>query len=292
MEFAQARYYNSTHGRFTSVDPLTASATIKNPQTFNRYSYVLNSPYKFTDPLGLLSVTTSACGQWCSNSYQGEGRYIGSNGNFSTEQHAEGPAPPPAPNNQVVDVRQDKIINAEVEKIKKEAKPLKPGEVSEVAEVVQITGETTLLNNATIIDSEGNTVTARDSQGNVVSTFTGYMQPVAYVLLDQGGNIMTAPNDMFFVETVTPDSADAKTLNAAGRLITANGIERGQTNSGVFYDIQMRNPGNVNYNIDTTQVLEFRIYYGPKVTDYYIPITLTNKINQNDSKKTITVKLQ
>ena len=51
LEFAQARYYNTTHGRFTSVDPLTASATIRNPQTFNRYSYALNSPYKFTDPL-------------------------------------------------------------------------------------------------------------------------------------------------------------------------------------------------------------------------------------------------
>jgi RHS repeat-associated protein len=47
LDFAQARYYNPNHGRFTSVDPLTASAAIKNPQTFNRYSYVLNSPYKF-----------------------------------------------------------------------------------------------------------------------------------------------------------------------------------------------------------------------------------------------------
>ncbi len=88
LEFAQARYYNSQHGRFTSVDPLTASATIKNPQTFNRYSYVLNSPYKFTDPLGLLSVTTNACGQWCRNSYQGEGRSGGaaSGGNYESEE--------------------------------------------------------------------------------------------------------------------------------------------------------------------------------------------------------------
>jgi RHS repeat-associated protein len=54
LEFAQARYYNATHGRFTSVDPLTASVATKNPQTFNRYSYVLNSPYKYTDPLGLI----------------------------------------------------------------------------------------------------------------------------------------------------------------------------------------------------------------------------------------------
>jgi RHS repeat-associated protein len=58
LDYAQARYYNNAHGRFTSVDPLTASATIKNPQTFNRYSYALNSPYKFSDPLGLVSVTS------------------------------------------------------------------------------------------------------------------------------------------------------------------------------------------------------------------------------------------
>jgi hypothetical protein len=42
--------------RWTSVDPLTASATIRNPQTFNRYAYALNSPYKFTDPLGLEAI--------------------------------------------------------------------------------------------------------------------------------------------------------------------------------------------------------------------------------------------
>jgi RHS repeat-associated protein len=63
LEFAQARYYNAGHGRFTSVDPLTASATIRNPQTFNRYSYVLNSPYKYTDPLGLLPDSKSVAGK-------------------------------------------------------------------------------------------------------------------------------------------------------------------------------------------------------------------------------------
>ena len=62
LDFAQARYYNAAHGRFTSVDPLTASASIRDPQTFNRYSYVLNSPYKFVDPLGLLAEGTGAKG--------------------------------------------------------------------------------------------------------------------------------------------------------------------------------------------------------------------------------------
>lgn len=62
LDFAQARYYQSMHGRFTSVDPLTASANLRNPQTFNRYSYVLNSPYKFVDPLGLLAQTVTSGG--------------------------------------------------------------------------------------------------------------------------------------------------------------------------------------------------------------------------------------
>lgn len=63
LDYAQARYYNSRNGRFTSVDPLTASASIKNPQTFNRYSYGLNSPYKFSDPLGLITecAQTMSC---------------------------------------------------------------------------------------------------------------------------------------------------------------------------------------------------------------------------------------
>ena len=62
LDYAQARYYSSQHGRFTSVDPLMASAAIRNPQTFNRYTYALNSPYKFTDPLGLVATTPSGQG--------------------------------------------------------------------------------------------------------------------------------------------------------------------------------------------------------------------------------------
>ena len=53
LDFAQARYFNSTQGRFTSVDPLTASATTSVPQSWNRYSYSLNSPLRFVDPSGL-----------------------------------------------------------------------------------------------------------------------------------------------------------------------------------------------------------------------------------------------
>lgn len=71
LEYAQARYFKSDHGRYTSPDPLMASGNVRNSQSLNRYSYVLNSPYKFVDPLGLLSVTTGACGSSCANSEVG-----------------------------------------------------------------------------------------------------------------------------------------------------------------------------------------------------------------------------
>jgi RHS repeat-associated protein len=54
LNFAQARYQSPTQGRFISVDPLGASATTLNPQSFNRYSYVLNNPTNLTDPDGLM----------------------------------------------------------------------------------------------------------------------------------------------------------------------------------------------------------------------------------------------
>ncbi len=47
-----ARYYDPVIGRFISVDP-TAGVPF-NPQTWNRYIYPLNNPYKDVDPDGEL----------------------------------------------------------------------------------------------------------------------------------------------------------------------------------------------------------------------------------------------
>ncbi len=52
LDFAQARYYNKNHGRFTTTDPLMASGRTENPQTWNRYNYVGNNPLVVTDPTG------------------------------------------------------------------------------------------------------------------------------------------------------------------------------------------------------------------------------------------------
>ena len=45
--------FGSTVGRYTSPDPTLLSINAFNAQSWNRYVYVLNNPYKYTDPLGL-----------------------------------------------------------------------------------------------------------------------------------------------------------------------------------------------------------------------------------------------
>ena len=69
LDYAQARYYSSTQGRFTSVDPFNpilnkqASANpraagsefivwISKPQRWNRYTYALNNPLRYLDQDG------------------------------------------------------------------------------------------------------------------------------------------------------------------------------------------------------------------------------------------------
>ncbi|HXM48295.1 MAG TPA: RHS repeat-associated core domain-containing protein, partial [Pyrinomonadaceae bacterium] len=55
LDYFGARYFASTQGRFTSPDPLMASAYVENPQSWNRYSYALNNPLKYVDPEGMKS---------------------------------------------------------------------------------------------------------------------------------------------------------------------------------------------------------------------------------------------
>jgi RHS repeat-associated protein len=52
LDFFQARYFTSAQGRFASVDPANAGASLGDPQSWNGYAYVSNSPLRFTDPSG------------------------------------------------------------------------------------------------------------------------------------------------------------------------------------------------------------------------------------------------
>jgi len=54
-----ARYNSSNLGRFMSPDPWNAGAVLGSPQSWNAYSYVVNSPLNATDPNGLDCVYTA-----------------------------------------------------------------------------------------------------------------------------------------------------------------------------------------------------------------------------------------
>jgi len=61
-------------GRWTSPDPFTGSASLAEPQSFNRFSYVANQPTNFIDPSGLFQI------QYCTRTWvdYGEGRVYSS----------------------------------------------------------------------------------------------------------------------------------------------------------------------------------------------------------------------
>jgi RHS repeat-associated protein len=59
--YAVSRYQSPNIGRFYSVDP-QGSADLANPQTWNRYSYVMNRPTVMTDTVGLDATACAWCG--------------------------------------------------------------------------------------------------------------------------------------------------------------------------------------------------------------------------------------
>ncbi|MBD1581433.1 RHS repeat-associated core domain-containing protein [Pseudoalteromonas sp. S16_S37] len=52
LSYMQARYYDPVIGRFYSNDPVGFTGS---PHSFNRYAYVNNNPYKYTDPSGQIA---------------------------------------------------------------------------------------------------------------------------------------------------------------------------------------------------------------------------------------------
>ena len=65
LNYYNARYYSSDTRRFTQPD--TIIQDVYNPQSLNRYSYVLNNPLKYTDPSG--HIIEDACIVECALMY-------------------------------------------------------------------------------------------------------------------------------------------------------------------------------------------------------------------------------
>jgi RHS repeat-associated protein len=62
-DHAQFRNYSPIQGRWLSPDPYNGSYDASNPQSFNRYAYVLNNPLSYTDPQG--TNYTDSNGNYC-----------------------------------------------------------------------------------------------------------------------------------------------------------------------------------------------------------------------------------
>lgn len=239
LDYAQARYFSSVQGRFTSADPLMASAKATNPQSWNRYAYVDNNPMAFSDPSGLIkhSSMCPGCGgiqqgshlggtdEWFMGTDIGGEVTVVTSGSGATSNEAQQKP-------QVVDVRKDENITKGIEQIKKDAKPLAEGETSTLTSVKVIEGKNTKVNNGTIIGGYGNEIT----------NFTGVVRPVAVVPLDQGGNIMEG--EVYARETITvvggkkPDDVSSRYAKAPP--------------GGVFYDIHTIERGTVTTTLQQT----------------------------------------
>jgi RHS repeat-associated protein len=70
LDYASARHYSSSLGRFLSPDPVSGSPG--NPQTWNRYAYVYNNPLNATDPSGMCSEEDGFSGCDDSSGFNGD----------------------------------------------------------------------------------------------------------------------------------------------------------------------------------------------------------------------------
>ncbi len=91
VDYADQRYYSGAIGRLVTPDPYragTGSGIPSNPQSWNRYAYVLNDPVNFLDPFGLdactwnpatntLNCTTDTGGGGIGDGGRGPGRPAG-----------------------------------------------------------------------------------------------------------------------------------------------------------------------------------------------------------------------
>ena len=61
LDYFGARYMSSPLGRFMSPDPFMASASVYDPQSWNRYVYARNNPLRYNDPLELFASPSYYC---------------------------------------------------------------------------------------------------------------------------------------------------------------------------------------------------------------------------------------
>jgi RHS repeat-associated protein len=72
LDYFEARYYSSSLGRFTSVDPGNAGANENDPQSWNGYAYARSNPILYTDPDGKEYLICDPDGKNCHTHYDND----------------------------------------------------------------------------------------------------------------------------------------------------------------------------------------------------------------------------
>jgi len=168
-----------------------------------------------------------------------------------------------------VDVRQDKAIATEVNKIQANATPLSDGEAPVLSDVRVVVGETASVQNGTVIDGYGNEGTG----------FTGVVRPVAYIPLDQNGNIIegngiAVQENIKVVTAEKPQTTDTPAPTPKG---------------GVFIDMQLLAAGRPTTTIQQAVFVgQFPRSGGPATSVFR---TAINEITKDANKMTISVTL-
>jgi RHS repeat-associated protein len=62
LDYAMNRSYSSQWGRFLSPDPYNGGASLRNPQSWNRYAYTMGDPINFGDSRGLMHLSKDGGG--------------------------------------------------------------------------------------------------------------------------------------------------------------------------------------------------------------------------------------
>ena len=85
LDYFKARYMSAPQGRFLSPDPLIESASTGDPQSWNRYAYVRNNPFRYTDPSGLYPSPAYECADEETACLNDEQRRILENSNITID---------------------------------------------------------------------------------------------------------------------------------------------------------------------------------------------------------------
>ena len=173
---------------------------------------------------------------------------------YRTDEMSKGPAPaqPQQQSPTVLDLRRDPNIVSAVEEIKQNAVPLKQSEKPVLTSIVVVPGQVSSVQGTKLIDAYGN----RSSE-----PFTGTVQPIAVIPLDQGCNIIPAGNGILLQEHVTsvrgpdPGSSDPTPSPDSGVFIDIQNIGRGWPTVEIQQNIKVQQ-GRIQIESGPNQVIK------------------------------------